>query len=51
MDGEIQRESWWLGPLDEELLMEMEYGLRWETTLNNLGIDPLTAGFIPSGTV
>ena len=43
--------SWWLGPLDEELLMEMEYGLRWETTLKNLGIDPLTAGFIPSGTV
>ena len=51
LDVEIQRESWWLGPLDEELLMEMEYGLRWETTLKNLGIDPLTAGFIPSGTV
>lgn len=51
LDGEIQRESWWLGPLDEELLMEMEYDLRWETTLKNLGIDPLTAGFIPSGTV
>ena len=51
LDGEIQHESWWLGPLDEELLMEMDYGLRWETTLKNLGIDPLTAGFISSGTV
>ena len=51
LDGEIQNESWWLGPLDEKLLMETDYELRWEISLKNLGIDPLTAGLIPSGNV
>ena len=51
LDGEIQQESWWLGPLDENLLMQMDYAERWETSLRNLGFDPMTAEFIQSGTV
>ena len=51
LDGEIQRESWWLGPMDEQLLLMMDYPERCETSLKNLGFDPLTAEFIPTGTV
>ena len=51
LDKEIQRESWWLGPMDEQLLLMMDYSERWETSLKNLGFDPLTAEFIPTGTV
>jgi len=51
LDREIQEEAWWLGPLDESLVLEMPYSLRWESTLSSLGIDPLTASFIKTGTV
>jgi putative transcriptional regulator len=51
LDREIQDESWWLGPLDESLLLDLDYELRWETTMNNLGFDPLTTAFSQTGMV
>ena len=51
LDREIQEESWWLGPLDESLLLNLNYELRWETTMNNLGFDPLTTAFTQTGLV
>ena len=51
LDREIQEESWWLGPLDESLLLDLDYALRWETTMNNLGFDPLTTAFSQTGMV
>ena len=51
LDQEIQEESWWLGPLDESLLLTLDYELRWETTMNNLGFDPLTTSFTQTGLV
>ena len=41
LDREIQEESWWLGPLDESLLLNLDYELRWETAMNNLVLTPL----------
>ena len=49
LDREIQEESWWLGPLDESLLLNLDYELRWETTMNNLGFDPFTTAFAQTG--
>lgn len=49
LDQEIQEESWWLGPLDETLLLEMDYDLRWDTTMENLGFDLLTTSFSQTG--
>ena len=51
LDREIQEESWWLGPLDESLLLNLDYELRWETTIKNLGFDPLTTSFTQTGLV
>ena len=51
LDWEIQEESWWLGPLDELLLLDLDYKLRWETTMDNLGFDPLTTAFSQTGMV
>jgi len=51
LDREIQEESWWLGPLDELLLLDLEYDLRWEKTMNNLGFDQLTTTFSQTGMV
>ena len=51
LDREIQEESWWLGPLDELLLLDLEYDLRWERTMDNLGFDPLTTAFSQTGMV
>ncbi|MGA0404842.1 MAG: YqgE/AlgH family protein [bacterium] len=51
LDREIQEESWWLAPLDESLIMDMEYDHRWECILDNLGISPYTALFTKSGHV
>ena len=48
VDREIQEESWWLAPLDESLIMDMEYDHRWECILDNLGISAL---FTKSGNV
>ena len=51
LDREIQEESWWLGPLDELLLLDLDYAMRWETTMDNLGFDPLTTAFSQTGMV
>jgi len=51
LDQEIQEESWWLGPLDENLLLNLDYELRWETTMENLGFDLLTTAFSQTGMV
>jgi len=51
LDREIDEESWWLGPLDESILIDMEYGLRWEKTMENLGFDLLTTTFTKTGMV
>ena len=51
LDREIQEESWWLGPLDESLLFELDYELRWEQTMENLGFDLLTTTFSQTGMV
>jgi len=51
LDQEIQEESWWLGPIDESLLLELEYELRWSTTMKNLGFDLLTTSFSQTGMV
>ena len=51
LDREIQEESWWLGPLDETLLLEMDYELRWDTTMKNLGFDLLNTTFSQTGMV
>ncbi|MBC8258047.1 MAG: YqgE/AlgH family protein [SAR324 cluster bacterium] len=51
LDREIQEESWWLGPLDESLLLDLDYDLRWEATMDNLGFDPLTTAFSQTGMV
>ena len=51
LDREIQEESWWLGPLDESLVLELEYDLRWNTTMENLGFDLLNTTFSQSGLV
>ena len=51
LDREIQDESWWLGPLDETLLLEMDYELRWDTTMKNLGFDLLNTTFSQTGMV
>ena len=36
LDREINEESWWLGPLDESILIGLEYELRWEKTMEKL---------------
>jgi len=51
LDKEIQEESWWLGPIDESLLLNLEYELRWSTTMKNLGFDLLTTTFSQTGMV
>ena len=51
LDREIQEESWWLGPLDELLVLDLDYEMRWETTMDNLGFDPLTTAFSQTGMV
>ena len=51
LDREIKEESWWLGPLDESLLLNLDYELRWEKTMKNLGFDPLTTSFTQTGLV
>ena len=51
LDREIQEESWWLAPLDESLIMDMDYDHRWGCILDNLGISPYTALFTKSGHV
>ena len=51
LDREIQEESWWLAPLDESLIMDMEYDHRWECILDNLGISPYAALLTKSGNV
>ena len=51
LDQEIQEESWWLGPLDESILLNLDYELRWDTTMNNLGIDPHITPFAQTGLV
>ena len=51
LDREIQDESWWLGPLDELLLLDLDYEIRWERTMDNLGFDQLTTTFSQTGMV
>ena len=51
LDREIQEESWWLGPLDELLLLDLDYDIRWERTMDNLGFDQLTTTFSQTGMV
>ena len=51
LDREIQEESWWLGPLDESLLLELDYELRWDKTMENLGFDLLNTTFSQTGMV
>jgi len=51
LDHEIKEESWWLGPLDESILIDMKYELRWEKTMENLGFDLLTTTFSKTGMV
>ena len=51
LDREINEESWWLGPLDESLLIELEYDLRWNTTMENLGFDLLNTTLSQTGIV
>ena len=51
LDREIQEESWWLGPLDESLLLDLDYELRWDKTMENLGFDLLTTTFSQTGMV
>ncbi len=51
LDREIQEETWWLGPLDAEVVMDLEYEQRWESALHSIGIDPFTASFVKAGTV
>ena len=51
LDREIQEESWWLGPLDELLLLDLDYEIRWERTMDNLGFDQLTTTFSQTGMV
>ena len=51
LDREIKEESWWLGPLDESILIDIEYEKRWEKTMINLGFDLLTTNFSQTGLV
>ncbi|MGK5092943.1 YqgE/AlgH family protein [Deltaproteobacteria bacterium TL4] len=51
LDNEISNESWWLGPLDESLVLNLPYAERWETTLKNFGLDLLTSSFVKTGSV
>ena len=51
LDHEIQDEAWWLGPLNEELVLFMPYHERWESSLKNFGLDVLTSPYIKTGTV
>jgi len=51
LDREINEESWWLGPLDESILIDIEYEMRWEKTMENLGFDLLTTTFSQTGIV
>ena len=51
LDREIQEESWWLGPLNESILIDIEYENRWEKTMMNLGFDLLTTNFSQTGLV
>lgn len=51
LDREIKEESWWLGPLDENLLLDLEYELRWDKTMENLGFDLLSTTFTQTGMV
>ena len=51
LDREIQEETWWLSPLDAELVMGLEHEQRWEQALTSIGIDPFTASFVKAGTV
>jgi len=49
LDREINEESWWLGPLDESILIDIEYELRWEKTMESLGFDLLSTTFSQTG--
>ena len=51
LDNEINQESWWLGPLDESILIELEYELRWDKTMETLGFDLLNTTFSQTGMV
>ena len=51
LDREINEESWWLAPLDESVIIDIEYGLRWEQTMKNLGFDLLNTTFSQTGMV
>ena len=51
LDEEIRNESWWLGPLDENLLMETNFNEQWETSLKKIGFDILSAEYVKSGSV
>tara|TARA_Y100001970_G_C14189975_1_gene834770 strand:- start:1129 stop:1680 length:552 start_codon:yes stop_codon:yes gene_type:complete len=51
LDREINEESWWLAPLNESVLIDIEYDLRWEKTMENLGFDLLNTTFSQTGMV
>ena len=49
LDRELTEGAWWLAPLDTELILGMPYSKRWESVLQNIGIDPWTANFAATG--
>ncbi len=51
LDHEIEDESWWLGPLEQDLLLSLDYPARWETLLQRWGIDPLQEAIQQNGYV
>lgn len=49
LDQEITEGSWWVADVDDALVLTMDYEARWNTVLQNIGIDPNTTSFFAPG--
>ena len=49
LDQELTEGAWWIVPLDASLILDMPYDERWQSTLETLGISPLTTSFYATG--
>ncbi len=49
LDRELRDGAWWVAPIDPQLILEMDYLIRWNKVLKDLGIDPLAANFGSTG--
>lgn len=49
LDQELREGAWWLTPLSDHLILDMDYGERWEAALKTIGLDPQLTSFPSTG--